>query len=119
VSDRALHAVPSVDEIIGRPELAAQLTLDAAEALLVRAHVAQALLLGRLLILRAAAPAPNRSGVTEDGAVGLAEAAAVLSMRPSTLYKKWQALNIGYKDVDGHVKFRRAALHRYLARKGG
>ncbi len=54
-----------------------------------------------------------------DGAVGIEEAARTLGMKPSTLYKKWRELAIGYRDVDGRVKFTRSALNTYLSRRGG
>lgn len=110
--------LPTLEELAATPTLVAELAPAVVEALLTRAHVVQSVLLGRLLALRAA-PAANRGTTAGDGAVGLEEAAQVLGMRRSTLYRKWRALGIGYRDVDGRVKFTRATLHRYLARKGG
>ena len=43
----------------------------------------------------------------------------MLGMKRGTLYRKWRALGIGYRDADGRVKFTRATLHRYIARRGG
>jgi len=54
----------------------------------------------------------------QDCAVGLAEAAKILGMRPGTLYRKWRGLGLGYRDADGRVKFTRSSLQRYIARKG-
>jgi len=57
---------------------------------------------------------PEESG----RAVGLDEAARLLSMERRTLERKptWQRLG-GYKDLDGRVKFRLGTLHRHVARR--
>jgi hypothetical protein len=111
-----LATVPSLDEIAADPARASALPAQAVEALLAASHMAQGALLGRLLALRA--PTSEGSSVDHE-AVGIEQAAKVLGMRLSTLYRKWRALGIGYKDTDGHVKFTRVALRRYIARKGG
>ena len=111
--------LPSLHELAAGPGLASQLPLEAVEQLLVCSQIAGAALFGRLLALRASpGPAgPVKSG--PNGAIGLGEAAQYLGMKESTLYKKWRALGIGYRDADGRVKFTRAALDTYLLQRGG
>ena len=111
--------LPFLDALADNPGAALEIT-DAAtiEALLVKGHAAVNVLLGRLLALRAAPPPPSGCS-SDDGVVDIDEAALILAMKKSTLYKRWRTLGIGFKDVDGHPKFQRAALHKYLRRKGG
>ncbi len=114
------RAIPTLDQLAANPGLAADLPYSALQCLLTGAHVVQAALLGRLLVLQAdCRTGMSDNGATQDGAVGIEEAARTLGMKVSTLYKKWRALNIGYPDADGHVKFTRSALQRYLLRRGG
>jgi hypothetical protein len=59
----------------------------------------------------AAAQAPNN-----DRAVSLTEASQLLAIKRRTLERpaKWRQL-WGYRDIDGHIKFRLADLRRHLA----
>jgi hypothetical protein len=53
-----------------------------------------------------------------DRAVGLTEASQRLGIKRRTLERraKWRQLG-GYRDIDGHIKFRLIDLHRHLARR--
>jgi len=53
-----------------------------------------------------------------DRAVSLNEASQLLAMKRRTLERpaKWRQLG-GYRDIDGHIKFRLADLRRHLARQ--
>jgi hypothetical protein len=55
---------------------------------------------------------------THDRAVSLTEASQLLDIKRRTLERpaKWRQLG-GYRDIDGHVKFRLLDLHRHLARR--
>ncbi len=63
-------------------------------------------------------PAIADSAIDQDRAVGLTEASEILGMKRRTLERQstWQQLG-GYRDVDGHIKFRLVRLHRHLARR--
>ena len=111
--------LPSLDELVANPGLVSQLPLEAVEQLLVGSQLAGVALFGRLLALRASPDPAGAEETAPNGAIGLEEAAHYLGMKESTLYKKWRALGIGYRDADGRVKFTRAALHTYLLRRGG
>jgi hypothetical protein len=54
----------------------------------------------------------------QDRAIGLAEASKLLDIKRRTLERppKWRQLG-GYRDIDGHIKFRLLDLRRYLARR--
>lgn len=53
-----------------------------------------------------------------DRAVSLAEASQLLDIKRRTLERpsKWRQLG-GYRDIDGHIKFRLVDLRRHLARR--
>ena len=53
-----------------------------------------------------------------DRAVSLTEASQLLDIKRRTLERpaKWRQLG-GYRDIDGHIKFRLVDLHRHLARR--
>ncbi len=119
-SERSLAAIPTLDELAANPVLAAHLSHSVVERLLLGAILVQGALFSRLLVLHTdPKPSSSADAASENSAVGLGEAARTLGMKPSTLYKKWRALEIGYRDADGRVKFTRSSLHRYLLRKGG
>jgi hypothetical protein len=61
----------------------------------------------------AAAPAAE-----DDRAVNLTGASQLLAIKRRTLERaaKWRQLG-GYRDIDGHIKFRLADLRRHLARR--
>ena len=54
----------------------------------------------------------------QDRAIGLAEASKLLDIKRRTLERppKWRQLG-GYRDIDGHIKFRLLDLRRHLARR--
>src|SRR5216683_6599747 len=54
----------------------------------------------------------------QDRAIGLAEASELLDIKPRTLERpsKWRQLG-GYRDIDGHIKFRLLDLRRHVARR--
>jgi hypothetical protein len=54
-----------------------------------------------------------------DRVLGIDEAAARLGMTKDFLYRRWADLHLGYKDVDGHVKFPLAKVERYIRLRGG
>ncbi len=107
--------VPSLDELAREPEKVGALPAAAVRALYPVAVRLEAELRSRLLVDSGGVAASP----TEDRALGLEEAAKVLGMKPGTLYRKWRALGIGYRDADGRVKFTRQALQRYIARRAG
>ena len=113
----ALAAVPSLDALANDPARAADLPPNTARALLAQCVLA----LGALIVPALAVDAPNAAtaAAEDEAALGLDAAAGVLAMKPSTLYRKWRALRLGYKDADGRVKFRRSTLRNYIARRGG
>jgi len=53
-----------------------------------------------------------------DRAVSLTEASQLLDIKRRTLERpaKWRQLG-GYRDIDGHIKFRLVDLRRHLARR--
>ncbi len=53
-----------------------------------------------------------------DRAVSLTAASQLLGIKRRTLERpaKWRQLG-GYRDIDGHIKFRLLDLHRHLARR--
>lgn len=110
-----LAPVPSLDELAAEPGKVATLPAAVVRDLYPAAARVEADLRARLF----AGGDRAASTAAEERALGLEEAAKVLGMKPPTLYRKWRTLGIGYKDADGHVKFTRAALDRYLARRGG
>ncbi len=110
-----LAPLPSLDELARKPEKVAGLPAAAVRALYPVAVRLEAELRSRLLVASREADASP----SDDRALALEEAAGVLGMKPGTLYRKWRALGVGYKDADGHVKFTQAALERYLKRRGG
>jgi len=114
MTGRPVAPVPSLDELRKSPELVDELPHEALLALYRQAAVLEALLRARLTGSAAAGPAPE-----VDRALGIAEAAARLSMKQDTLYRKWRALRLGYRDADGRVKFSARALERYIAHKAG
>jgi len=61
-------------------------------------------------------PADVTNPVDSDRAIGLAEASTFLDMKRRTLERKWQQLG-GYRDIDGHIKFRLSVLRRHVARR--
>ncbi len=54
----------------------------------------------------------------QDRAIGLAEASKLLDIKRRTLERssKWRQLG-GYRDIDGHIKFRLLDLRRHVARR--
>lgn len=106
-----LAAVPSLDEIAdGQPldDLAASVIT----ALYERVAVAEARLRARLLTRnREAVLAPANEA---DRVLGIEDAAPVLGMSVDFLYRNWAKLGLGYKDVDGHVKFPLSKIQRYI-----
>lgn len=106
-------AMPSLDALADAPQLADGLPREALGTLYHRAAILEAHL--RALVL---AGSPAESPAPEgDRVLFIAEAASRLGMKPDTLYRKWRALGLGYRDADGHVKFSARALERYVARK--
>src|SRR5437867_3687416 len=108
-----LTVVPTLDALAADPTQAVKLAPSVARALWARCVIVQNALLPALTT-DVGAHDPSE----EEAAVGIDEAAQTLSIKVSTLYRKWRVLG-GYRDVDGRVKFTRAALRRYLGRKGG
>jgi hypothetical protein len=106
--------IPSFDQLAADPDQAQDLPTEVARALLLQLAPLQ-----EALRLRALNAATVGNDMPEDRALGLQEAARVLGMKPGTLYRKWRSLGLGYKDADGHVKFTREALERYIARRAG
>jgi hypothetical protein len=105
-------SMPSLDELAREPDKAAGLPAGVRSALLVRAAAVLAAL--------AAHPAPriaDQQPDAPDQALGIVEAATRLGMKQDTLYRKWRDLGLGYRDVDGRVKFSARALERYIDRK--
>ena len=107
--------VPTLDQLAQNPARVADLPPALVRDLYPVAARLEAELRARLL----AAGGDDSTAGPEDRAFGLVEAAAMLGMKRGTLYRKWRALGIGYRDADGRVKFTRATLHRYIARRGG
>ena len=61
-------------------------------------------------------PAEAANPADSDRAIGLTEASTFLDMKRRTLERKWRQLG-GYRDVDGHIKFRLGVLRRHVARR--
>lgn len=112
---RLLTALPSLDELVREPEKIGALPTTTVRALYPVAVRLEAELRSRLLVDSGDA---NTAPAAEDRALGLEDAATVLGMKPSTLYRKWRALGVGYRDADGRVKFTLSSLQRYLTRRG-
>ncbi len=113
---RPLAAVPEWNALFADSALLDELPLDALIDLQRQhRHLGADLsaAIARQTARTAGPPAPD------GDVVGIDEAAHILGMKKSTLYRKWRSIGAGYKDIDGHPKFRRGALHRYLLRKGG
>ena len=113
-----LTPVPSLDELAREPEKVATVLTDALLSYLRRVRTLETILeeeRDRRLLQASGSVSPIAAG-----AVGVAEAAAIIGMKTNTLRRreKWQQVG-GYRDADGRIKFTRAGLHRYLARRGG
>jgi hypothetical protein len=58
---------------------------------------------------------PPVSPVREtDRVLLIEEAASLLGMTKDFLYRNWSTLHLGYKDVDGHLKFPLSKVQRYI-----
>ena len=101
-------ALPTLDALADDPSKAMSLNPDAARALFARLLVVQAALAPALL-----APVPEPRPTSTDRALGIAEAAGLLSMTRDYLYRHWAALG-GFKDTDGHVKFALSTVQKHI-----
>ena len=117
MTDRARPVlVPTLEELAADPTRAQTLSSQLKRQLLARCMVAHAALVAALVTEPEADASDSHDA---DRAVGRDEAAAILGMKPNTLYRKWRALGLGYRDADGHVKFSNETLQHYIHRKAG
>jgi hypothetical protein len=105
-------SIPSLDEIASDPRLAAGLSPDARRVLMLRA-------LAALAACATAAETQYLPVAEPDRVVGIEEAAGMLGMSKDYLYRNWSTLAVGYKDVDGHVKFPLSKIQRYIRSRAG
>lgn len=112
-----LAVVPTLDELAGDPARLDALPRIAVADLYARVARLEAALRARLL---AAAPDMTRAPAgADDRVLAIDEAAAMLGMSRDFLYRHWSRLHLGYKDVDGHVKFLLSRVQRYIRTRAG
>jgi hypothetical protein len=94
---------------------------DPAQATALSPEIRRAVTLQCLTIIGACAVAesPDPPAREPDRVLGIDEAAARLGMTKDFLYRRWPDLHLGYKDVDGHVKFTLSKIERYLRTRPG
>jgi hypothetical protein len=103
---------PSLDEV----------ERDLASAGALPPEVRRAVMLRCLALIGACAvgwEAPTPPAREPDRVLLIDEAAARLGMTKDFLYRNWATLHLGYKDVDGHVKFPLSKVERYLRTRTG
>ncbi len=118
----SLVEIPKLDALVLEPNKAADLPVDAVEALLARCTVLQSALVTRLLALRCAS---NGNGETREGdrPLDVREAAVRLGLSPDTLYRKHK-LDQNYRDLTVHngtrkVLFSERKIEAFLRRRTG
>ncbi len=108
-----LGSVPSLPDVMADPALASHLPRPVAIEYRRAIKRLDADLEARIASIE---PADATNPLDADRAIGLAEASTFLDMKRRTLERKWQQLG-GYRDIDGHIKFRLAVLRRHVARR--
>ena len=106
-------SVPSLPDVLADPALARHLPRPVAIEYRRAMKRLDADLEARIASIE---PADVTNPLETDRAIGLAEASTFLDMKRRTLERKWQLLG-GYRDIDGHIKFRLAVLRRHVARR--
>jgi hypothetical protein len=104
--------VPTLDDLAGDPGRAASLPAEIRRAVTLRCVA---------LIGACAVPeeAPTPPACEPDRVLLIEEAAGRLGMTKDFLYRNWATLHLGYKDVDGRVKFPLSKVERYLRTRAG
>jgi hypothetical protein len=107
--------VPSLEAVVAEPTLVGRLPRPVA---IEYCRVTKRLVADLEAHIGTSDPAIAASAIDQDRAIGLTEASEILGMKRRTLERRsmWQQLG-GYRDVDGHIKFRLVLLHRHLARR--
>src|SRR6266481_2294508 len=106
-------SVPSLPDVVADPTLAGHLPRPVAIEYRRAIKRLDADLEARIASIE---PADVTNPLDADRAIGLAEASAFLDMKRRILERKWQQLG-GYRDIDGHIKFRLSVLRRHVARR--
>ena len=111
-----LDQVPALETVIQHPKLVGQLPRSVAIEYR-RAIKRLAADLEAHILTTVDAPIALRAP-DHDRAVSLTEASQLLDIKRRTLERpsKWRQLG-GYRDIDGHIKFRLLDLHRHLGRR--
>jgi excisionase family DNA binding protein len=115
--DRRLHMVPILTDLLDAPELALDLPLHEAAAMLARVGALEAMLRARL-----ATPVPTSpigSAIAEDRLLTTDQVAERLGVTRNWLYRHATQLPFVRKLSRKALRFSEEGLHRYLAKKGG
>jgi hypothetical protein len=108
-------AVPTLSDLLGDPSLFDGLPRTLQDVLFEQAVVLEARLRAKVM---ARHRTDERAPTAPDRAVGIDEACSLFGMERGYLERRgnWTRLG-GYKDDDGHVKFRMSDVQRHLQRK--